>query len=68
MLASCFRACNFSLPILEKGVDGLGFKRAAIKSAAAYVAASTLEVLGILQWEGENWTVSAISSDAVLVM
>ena len=68
MFASCFRACNCSLPILAKGVDGLGFRSAAVNAAAASVAASALDVVGMLQWEGKNWTVSAILSDAVLVM
>ena len=68
MFASCFKACNFSLPILAKWVDGLGFKRAAINAAADSVAASEMEVLGMLKWGGKNWTISDIRSDTVLVM
>ena len=56
------------LPILSKGVDGIEFKRAAVKTASASVAASALQVLGMLQWEGGNWTVLDIPSDAVLLI
>ena len=68
MFVSCFRACNVLLPILAKGLNGIGFKRADVKAEATSVAASALKVLGMSQWEGKIWTVPDIHSDAVLVM
>jgi hypothetical protein len=56
------------LPTLAKGAAGMGFKRASVRVAAALRALSAEDVFCMGACAGNNSTVSAIRSAAVLVM
>ena len=55
---SCFRSDFCMFPTIVSGIVGVGFSRAWVRSAAAFVAASFDEILGNVRVAGENYVVS----------
>jgi hypothetical protein len=60
MSASFVKACCCASPIDGNGVAEAGFSSGWVSAEAASRAASTEEVVGMVDWRGQNSTVSAI--------
>jgi hypothetical protein len=67
ILANCLRVCICASPMCAKGAAGVGCWSACFNAAVASWAASAEDVVSILQLCGNNLTMSAMRSDAVLV-
>ena len=68
ILAMLWISCNYSLPILEKGVKGEGVVSAEVRERAVEIAWSVEEACGTGHSWGKNWTVLEIISEQVLGM
>ena len=60
--ANCLSARTWASPMGANGVLGCGFRRAAVRSLAASVAASADEVVGMAKSLGKNSTVREMRS------
>ena len=68
MVASWCRAASWSSPMEMNELVGCGLVSAVMRSFAAYMDASCVDTLGILQWVGKNSTVSHICVACVFGM